>query len=314
MEQSVKLDALEDTVREMTHNVLALELALGSTPAAGVDGFLTTRELLAEFGALQPKVTPTADLIWMALFVHRTPLSEACRRVLTLFNKLGYRDEVRGRDLAAIRNGVAALGKGEWESRVYALAKLGSAVHAVHVGAPPSTQHGPYSLYWKLGEAAPVADHVALDHQSPHHLRVHVHTADVEAMAAALALARTHACPLWVVVAPGGNAPTFCNPTQDVWLSGAPPQPGVTMVGASQAPSEAYDWTRQMLEQRGTNFVAHTSLGLETPEQVASAWYHARSVVARTLTEKYRCLIYAGWSLAPSDIQHDLEQLLQQKM
>ena len=64
VEQCVKIDALEETVKEMTHNVLAIELALDTPPPAGVDGFLTTPELLAEYRELPTaptKEAPTAD-------------------------------------------------------------------------------------------------------------------------------------------------------------------------------------------------------------------------------------------------------------
>lgn len=316
MEQSITLDTLEGVVKELAYNVLALELALPQNAVVGVDGFLTTPDLLDELHQLLPKAASTADMVWQELFVHRTPLSEPCRRVLTLFNKLGFRDEVRGRDLGAIRNTVAALSKGEWEKRVYSLAKLSGAVHAVPVGQAPSLLPAgqPYALHWTLGEPAPVANHVTVIGQPPHHLRVHV-PAEMSAalytsLQEALALCQQYSCPLWVVTTPGGCVPEFPDDKTRIWLTAAVPQPNFTMVGGATYPSGSYDWTRKMLEQRGTNFVAHTSMGLQTPEQVASAWYHARSVVARTLTEKYRCLIYAGWSLAPSDIQHDLQQLL----
>lgn len=44
-----------------------------------------------------------ADIIWQALFLDRSPLSEACRGVLTTLTSLGLHKEVVRRDLAAIR-------------------------------------------------------------------------------------------------------------------------------------------------------------------------------------------------------------------
>jgi hypothetical protein len=44
-----------------------------------------------------------ADLIWEALFLHRTPVSEACRGVLTILKNLGLTKEIHNRDLDAIR-------------------------------------------------------------------------------------------------------------------------------------------------------------------------------------------------------------------
>lgn len=45
-----------------------------------------------------------ADMIWKALFVDRTPISEACRGVITTLVALGLDREVLSRDLNAIRN------------------------------------------------------------------------------------------------------------------------------------------------------------------------------------------------------------------
>ena len=44
-----------------------------------------------------------ADLVWEHLFLKRLPLSEAQLGVLTTLNQLGLTDQVRKRDLAAIR-------------------------------------------------------------------------------------------------------------------------------------------------------------------------------------------------------------------
>lgn len=45
-----------------------------------------------------------ADIIWKALFVDRTPISEACRGVITTLVALGLQKEVDDRDLNAIRS------------------------------------------------------------------------------------------------------------------------------------------------------------------------------------------------------------------
>ena len=44
-----------------------------------------------------------ADDIWEALFIQRTPVSEACRGVITTLVALGLQREVETRDLNAIR-------------------------------------------------------------------------------------------------------------------------------------------------------------------------------------------------------------------
>lgn len=45
-----------------------------------------------------------ADLIWKALFVDRSPVSEACRGVITTMQSLGLQDHVQNRDLEGLRN------------------------------------------------------------------------------------------------------------------------------------------------------------------------------------------------------------------
>mgnify|MGYP006140481297 CR=1 FL=1 len=323
MEQSISLDNLDATVREMVHGTAAIELALPTAGAAGVDGFLTTPDLVSELHQLKPEAAVTADMVWQELFVHRTPLSEPCRRVLTLFNKLGFRTQVAARNLQGIRQQVRTMAEGQWEAKVYALANLSGAVRTFPVVTPPPVVPGgqPYALHWALGASVEkeVAATVASTGHGPHHLRVHVpaqQQADTHAaLAEALQMCTTYTCPLWVVVAAGGVVPQFQQTGNvRIWLTGAAAQSGVVMIGNTVSPSVSYEWVRQMLELRGANFVVHTSTMLQTPEQVASGWYHARGVIARTLTEKYRCLLYAGWSLAASDIQHDLQQLLGQQV
>jgi hypothetical protein len=63
------------------------------------EGFRYHRLSYADFWAL-PK-TRQADLIWEELFLRHSPVSEACRGVLTTLNALGL--DVRRRDLTALR-------------------------------------------------------------------------------------------------------------------------------------------------------------------------------------------------------------------
>src|SRR5256885_6672974 len=76
----------------------------------GIDDLLTYHYLVAEafryfafpfeeFWSLSR--TQQADLIWNALFVQHSPISEACRGVLTTLNLLGL--DVKKRDLPALR-------------------------------------------------------------------------------------------------------------------------------------------------------------------------------------------------------------------
>jgi hypothetical protein len=76
----------------------------------GIDELLTYHYLVAEFFRASEMAYDDfwklskrgqADAIWKALFVDRSPLSEACRGVLTALDRLGL--DVRKRDLAAYR-------------------------------------------------------------------------------------------------------------------------------------------------------------------------------------------------------------------
>jgi mannitol-1-phosphate/altronate dehydrogenase len=80
----------------------------------GIDELLTYHYLVAEYFMTAPaNVTPDdfyektkreqADLIWQALFLDRSPISEACRGVVTTLVSLGLQEEVRARNLTAIR-------------------------------------------------------------------------------------------------------------------------------------------------------------------------------------------------------------------
>eukprot|EP00536_Pseudo-nitzschia_multiseries_P018301 jgi/Psemu1/248653/estExt_Genewise1.C_23640008 len=80
----------------------------------GIDELLTYHYLVAEyFVTAPPSVTPErfyalskqkqADSIWKALFIDRSPVSEACRGVITTCVALGLQKEIEKRDLEAIR-------------------------------------------------------------------------------------------------------------------------------------------------------------------------------------------------------------------
>lgn len=77
--------------------------------------FFSQHYLVAEyFMTAPPSVSPEgfyakskqkqADLIWTALFLKRSPVSEACRGVITTLITLGLEKEVQARDLNAIRS------------------------------------------------------------------------------------------------------------------------------------------------------------------------------------------------------------------
>src|SRR5947207_2830785 len=89
--------------------------AFGALLLWGIDDLLTYHYLVAEvfrylnipyekYWAMSK--TAQADLIWDKLFIENSPISEACRGVLTTLNALGL--DVKKRDLPALRNWFAA--------------------------------------------------------------------------------------------------------------------------------------------------------------------------------------------------------------
>jgi len=105
--------------------------AFGELLLWGIDDLLTYHYLIAE-GFRQVDVpyekfwtlskTQQADLIWDALFIRHSPLSEACRGVLTVLQALGL--DVRKRDLPALRAHFAQWEVGEFTTRCLDLAKV----------------------------------------------------------------------------------------------------------------------------------------------------------------------------------------------
>jgi len=79
----------------------------------GIDSLLTYHYLISELFIVYDQISiddfyklskkEQADIIWTQLFILRTPISEACRGVITVCNKLGLQKHIRNRDLNAIR-------------------------------------------------------------------------------------------------------------------------------------------------------------------------------------------------------------------
>ncbi len=86
----------ETTVTDMHTHVYAPDF--GELLLWGIDELLTYHYLIAEYFRVadtgydqfwQMDKQAQADAIWQALFIERSPISEACRGVLTVLNKLG---------------------------------------------------------------------------------------------------------------------------------------------------------------------------------------------------------------------------------
>src|SRR5687768_4959128 len=105
--------------------------AFGRLLLWGIDELLVYHYLVAEgFRYLEIpyedfwklNTTEQADLIWDQLFIKHSPISEACRGVLTTLNKLGL--DVRKRDLPTIRKSFKSWNVRDYISRCMELAKV----------------------------------------------------------------------------------------------------------------------------------------------------------------------------------------------
>ncbi len=105
--------------------------AFGGLLLWGIDELLVYHYLVAEgfrhfdlpyekFWALSK--TQQADMIWDALFIKHSPISEACRGVLTVLHLLGL--DVQKRDLPALRKHFAKSSTGEFTTRCMELANV----------------------------------------------------------------------------------------------------------------------------------------------------------------------------------------------
>ena len=105
--------------------------AFGDLLLWGIDELLVYHYLIAEgfrqfdlpceeFWAMTK--TQQADAIWNALFIEHSPVSEACRGVLTVLNALGL--DVKKRDLPALRAHFAKWSVGEFTTRCLDLANV----------------------------------------------------------------------------------------------------------------------------------------------------------------------------------------------
>src|SRR5262249_7083048 len=98
----------------------------GNLLSWGIDELLTYHYLIAEFfrqsdlsydDFWELSRPQQADAIWKALFLDNSPVSEACRGVLTVLNALGL--DVGKRDLAAYRKFFAAQSRDEYIRLVF---------------------------------------------------------------------------------------------------------------------------------------------------------------------------------------------------
>ncbi len=97
----------------------------------GLDELLTYHYLVAEVFRVAPMPyerfwqmpkADQADYIWRHLFIERSPISEACRGVLTVLQAFGI--DPRQKDLAAMRKQLSAIPRDAYIDRVFELANV----------------------------------------------------------------------------------------------------------------------------------------------------------------------------------------------
>lgn len=114
MQEFITKNELESMVRSTIHRVKIYDIhthiyseAFGNLLLWGIDELLTYHYLIAEFfrySALDHEAfwildkKNQAELIWDELFLKRSPVSEACRGVLTVLNELSVDTTLRNLD------------------------------------------------------------------------------------------------------------------------------------------------------------------------------------------------------------------------
>ena len=179
---ALAIEALPAVVRKHVDAVEAIDVHTHLLPPShgdlllyGIDELLTYHYLVAELftvlpldseedSVVRPGDAPTpdvffswpkarqADLVFSELFVRRTPLSEACRGVVTALAQLGLTDELREArrtsDLSELRRWFSALDRHEYLERVFVDARLKYAVMTNIPFAPEEARH------WLGGDGA----------------------------------------------------------------------------------------------------------------------------------------------------------------
>ncbi|MCX8066165.1 MAG: glucuronate isomerase [Candidatus Hydrogenedentes bacterium] len=136
--QGITESNLQDVIKEVVSNTPITDVhthlyapSFGNLLLWGIDELLTYHYLVAEFfrttempysqfWALSKR--EQANLIWQNLFVERSPISEACRGVITVLHKLGL--DTSSRDLNLYREWFQSQSLAEHVNRVFELANL----------------------------------------------------------------------------------------------------------------------------------------------------------------------------------------------
>lgn len=133
---------IASTVREEIENVEIIDVHTHLFPPShgdlmlwGIDELLTYHYLVAEYFISAPSnMTPEkfallgkiqqANLVWQHLFIERSPLSEACRGIVTTMVEFGLSEFVKNRDLDGLRAWFSKQDKYHHMKHVFRLSNL----------------------------------------------------------------------------------------------------------------------------------------------------------------------------------------------
>ncbi len=316
-------------------------------PSNRVSRLLTQPELLSQLAQVCGAVPGTlsmaevADRVWEELFANRTPVSENCRVILTTFNRLGLREALGERNLAAIRQHVAQIAEADWVKAISGAANLGFVGVQRGVAVPAGFSHREFLSLNEVETAAaaaaagvepppPLAEaDFAASSYSVLELSAGQEQLQQELLARLLPLAAKHQHSVFCEVQRPEALHLLCTLLQAPlpglrWVVSSPMAslypvlhqmvqhyPQVRLCGRWRTDmTDVYDIARRQLDHGGTNFL-HGYSKASVPEQLVGRWVHMRSALSNVLTEKYKVLIYAGWRITTEDIERDAIALLQ---
>lgn len=159
MTEQIQTSDIKNTVREIVNSTPVLDIhthlfppAFGDLSLWGIDQILTYHYLVAEVFQYpgvtydqfwSASITEQADWIWDQLFVERSPLSEACRGVITTLNSLGL--DAHQKDLKSLRGWFAEQEPNQFLDRCMELAGVS------HIGMTNSPFDETERSFWENG-------------------------------------------------------------------------------------------------------------------------------------------------------------------
>ena len=166
MAAPLTLEEVEPAVRKAVAEQPVVDLHTHLLPPSfdemmlwGVDELLTYHYLTCEFFQTATDIKPDeffalpkdqqGDMIWDALFVKRSPISEQCRGVITTLKLLGLEELVQKRDIKAIRAWFASQ---DPEAYTDLVMKLANIKYVVMTNIPFDVDE---VAKWKAGKTIP---------------------------------------------------------------------------------------------------------------------------------------------------------------